>query len=129
MEDSTSLLKKEVVMKMKCDLKSIYDVCNAAFGTLGAAKDANLVVAIGNTGCGKSTMLSSIIYGTEGLEYKQITEEVKIMKKNFKTKKMEEQTKTKKRWVIEQKNPEGQFTIGHSVANSMTFLPHFKKKS
>ena len=48
-------------------LKSIYDVLVVAFESLGVAKDANLVVAIGNTGSGKSTMLSSIIYGTESL--------------------------------------------------------------
>ena len=34
----------------------------------------------------------------------------------------------KKRWVIEQKDPKGEFSIGHSVASSKTFLPHFKKK-
>lgn len=125
----SSLLNKEVVSKMKCDLKNLYDVLSVAFDTLGPAKDQDLIVAIGNTGCGKSTMLSSLIYGTDALEYKQISEEVTIMKKDMKTKKMVEHKRTRKRWVIEQKNPQGEFTIGHSVATSCTFLPHFKKKN
>ena len=31
-------------------------------------KDGDLVVAIGNTGCGKSTMMTSLMYGTESLK-------------------------------------------------------------
>lgn len=37
--------------------------------------------------------------------------------------------KTIKRVVIDQKEQKGTFTIGHSDASSMTFLPHFRKKS
>ena len=97
------LLKKSNVSKMRCELKNIYNVLKVAFETLGPADNANLVVAIGNTGCGKSTMLSSILFGPEFLENKQITEEITSMKKNFKTKQMEEVKKIKKRMVIEQK--------------------------
>lgn len=60
-------LIKENVEKLPETLKSIYDVLVVAFEQLGVAKDANLVVAIGNTGSGKSTMLSSIIYGSDSL--------------------------------------------------------------
>lgn len=31
-------------------------------------KDADIVIAIGNTGAGKSTMLNSIVFGTDILE-------------------------------------------------------------
>lgn len=36
--------------------------------------DCNLILAIGNTGCGKSTMMTSIMFGTDSLEFKKFTE-------------------------------------------------------
>ena len=52
-----------------------------AFEQLGIANDANLVVAIGNTGSGKSTMLSSIIFGPDSLHVTDIEFEFKKKKK------------------------------------------------
>lgn len=34
---------------------------------LDGLKDANVVLVLGNTGCGKSTMLSSLVYGPDHL--------------------------------------------------------------
>ena len=34
---------------------------------LDILRDGNVVLVLGNTGCGKSTMLSSLVYGTENL--------------------------------------------------------------
>ena len=82
--DNHNLLEKATVEKMNCKLKSIYEVLRAAFDTLAPAKDANLVVAIGNTGCGKSTMLSSIIYGPDSLHHTQIEEQVKVTRRRGK---------------------------------------------
>ena len=122
------LVDKEKVKKLKCNLQNIYKVLQVAFETLSPAKDANLVVAVGNTGCGKSTMLSSIIFGPDCLQKTQISVEKVVMKRDRKTKQMKEEVKTIKKWVIDQKAPDQiqSFTIGHSDASSMTFLPHFK---
>ncbi len=35
--------------------------------SLSNLKDGNVVLVLGNTGCGKSTMLSSLVYGPENL--------------------------------------------------------------
>ena len=37
--------------------------------------NGNLILVVGNTGCGKSTMLSSLIYGPEKLQKTTITME------------------------------------------------------
>ncbi len=34
---------------------------------LEGLKDSNVVLVLGNTGCGKSTMLSSLVYGPDTL--------------------------------------------------------------
>ena len=43
-----------------------------------------MIVAVGNTGCGKSTMLSSIIYGPDSLYEKKFTEKIKTGGNKFK---------------------------------------------
>ena len=35
-------------------------------------------MAVGNTGCGKSTMLTSLMYGPDALELRKIDYEIKI---------------------------------------------------
>lgn len=64
-------------------------------------------MSIGNTGCGKSTMLSSLIYGPESL-VENIKMDGKIRKK-----------------VIEHKEEMNNLQIGHSNAESCTFFPDF----
>lgn len=61
------LVDKEQVKKLRCNLKNIHKVLEVAFKRLDPAKGANLVVAVGNTGCGKSTMLTSILFGPDSL--------------------------------------------------------------
>ena len=122
MVDMNEKLNKEVVEKMPVKLKSIYEVLIVAFEQLGVAKDADLVVAIGNTGSGKSTMLSSIIYGPDALH---ITEIEQTYTKKVRGK---ETIAKRKKKVIDQKNPQDEFAIGHSLASSKTFMPHFRKK-
>lgn len=85
-----------------------------------------MVVAIGNTGSGKSTMLSSIIYGTDAL-HETVVEQVLTRKKRKGREYVYEQY-TKKKKVIDQKNVTGDFKIGHSLASSETFMPHFRKR-
>jgi len=42
------------------------------------AKDKEIVVAIGNSAAGKSTMLTSLIYGPDNLQVKTISENKKL---------------------------------------------------
>ena len=62
------LIDKEKVKRLKCNLRNIYRVLSAAFKQLSPAHGADLVVAVGNTGCGKSTMLTSVLFGADALE-------------------------------------------------------------
>lgn len=66
--DDAFTYKKEDVEKLHCNLSNIANVVREAFESLDAIDDHDLILAIGNTGCGKSTMLSSILFGTESLE-------------------------------------------------------------
>ena len=82
----------------------------------------NIILAVGNTGCGKSTMLTSLMYGPEALELTKIDYEIKIPHQKGKL-----ITNVKKKPVIEQKVPLNVFKIGHSDSESETFLPTFVK--
>lgn len=46
------------------------DLLEEVIESLKILKDADVVLVLGNTGCGKSTMLSSLIYGPHSLEEK-----------------------------------------------------------
>ena len=52
---------KDIVLKLKIFKKK-----------LSVLKQGNIVLVIGNTGSGKSTMLSSLIYGPQSLRLKEI---------------------------------------------------------
>ena len=56
-------IDKESLKKKDCNLINLAMALKLVFDKLEAAKGNDLVLAIGNTGCGKSTMLSSIVYG------------------------------------------------------------------
>ena len=86
---------------MGCNLKNIYRVLNVAFEDLGTAKDSDLIVAIGNTGCGKSTMLSSIIFGPNSLHKTTISEKKMIQTRDRKTKTTITKEKIIKKVVID----------------------------
>ena len=50
------------------DLVEMVDYLKMAKEQLSIIKDGNVILVLGNTGCGKSTMLSSIVYGPDNLE-------------------------------------------------------------
>ena len=93
-------------------------VVNEMKKKLVEAKDQNVILAVGSTGCGKSTMLNALIWGPESLEAKKVAQTVEL--KGGKTKEL-------LRVVIESKDPKKDFKIGHSSSKSETFLPHFCK--
>ena len=71
--DKYPLLSKESISSLPLTLENLMNVLKQAYEYLdnvGLSKNAsqnNLIVAIGNTGCGKSTMLTSLVYGPESL--------------------------------------------------------------
>ena len=56
-------IDKETLKNKECTLVNLAMALKLVFDELEAAEGADLVLAIGNTGCGKSTMLTSIVYG------------------------------------------------------------------
>jgi len=90
------------------NLYTVANVLQVAFQSLQAIDGEDLLITLGNTGCGKSTMLSSLLFGPESLEV----------------------TKQGRRTAIEQKEEFklDTLTIGHNNAASQTFFPHFLKK-
>lgn len=120
--EEQDMLKKENIKKMPLDLATIRDVLQVAFKQLDKIKDADVVLVIGNTGSGKSTMLSSLLKGPDALESKIIEFMIDIPQKDG-TKVQKPKTKT----VIDNKQvTQGKdFIIGNSEVMSETFMPHF----
>lgn len=58
---------KEAILKDGENLKNFVDTIHQAVQGLIKVKEADVVLAIGNTGVGKSTMLSSIVFGPKKL--------------------------------------------------------------
>lgn len=72
---------KEVLKLKECNLINLALVLLNIYEQLDRTNDQDLILAVGNTGCGKSTMLSSLIFGPENLEIKKIPREVKVKRK------------------------------------------------
>lgn len=59
-------------------MKNIVSACKEVFPILEKADDKEIVVALGNAGCGKSTMFTSLVHGPEALERKKVEYELEI---------------------------------------------------
>lgn len=103
---------------MPFTLENLILVLDQIYGQLEVAKDADLILAIGSTGCGKSTMMTSLVFGPNALEIKTINKDIEIMDRDGNRK-----VKQKQFQYIDQCVNQGVFQIGHSNAVSMTFLP------
>jgi len=68
--DKADILLKSNVVKKELSLASIKEVLTEAFKVVEKIRGANIVLVIGNTGSGKSTMLSSLLKGPDALEMK-----------------------------------------------------------
>lgn len=115
---STYNISHEDVKKMPHQLFEIVSILNAAQTNLDNINEADLVIVLGNTGCGKSTMLNSLLLGPDFLEERDVKVQVNVNGK----------TKFKKQKRIEQKCEIMTMTIGHNATKSQTFFPHFIKK-
>lgn len=60
-------LSQEQVMKMPHKLYEIVSILKAAFLNLDHIWDEDLIIVLGNTGCGKSTMINSLLFGPDSL--------------------------------------------------------------
>jgi ABC-type dipeptide/oligopeptide/nickel transport system ATPase component len=65
---------KQVVRNLQLSLENIVNVSEAAFAKISHLKEKELLLAFGNTGCGKSTMISSLVFGPDKLEMKAVPE-------------------------------------------------------
>ena len=116
-------LSKQKIVKLSCDLASLYQCLKYAFSHLDEVENKDVIVAIGNTGCGKSTMLNSLIHGCDAMYEKEIEEKVTIKRGKSVS------YKAKIKYVIDvkkeafDKKPDGFFGIGHSLSQSETFMP------
>lgn len=65
MVDNIDYTDKEVVKKLPLTLDNVIKVCEVVLEKIKEQKIENetLLLAIGNTGCGKSTMISSLVFG------------------------------------------------------------------
>lgn len=59
-------------------LDKLYEYLIESFKYLEIVRGARSIIALGNTGCGKSTMFNSIIYGPECLQLKKEQIEIEI---------------------------------------------------
>jgi len=84
------------------NLENLVAILERAYKTLKDIHQANLILAVGNTGCGKSTMLTSLMFGTDALEEKKIEYEIDIPLADGSIKK-----KKKKKTVIDQRPLDG----------------------
>ena len=68
------LTDKSYVRNLQLSLDNIVNVSEAAFQKISHLRDKELLLAFGNTGCGKSTMISSLVFGPDKLEVRKIPE-------------------------------------------------------
>ena len=80
------MLDKDQIARRTFTLRYLWLCLLKIFPELSVFKGRDSVLAIGNTGCGKSTMLSALIYGPEQLEVQVILSKQKVGK-IWKTKK------------------------------------------
>ena len=98
---------------MEKNLDTIKLVLEEAFYQFEQSKLEDVVLAIGNTGCGKSTLMGAMIVGSDKLEKKKIDW-------------INKQGKKQKKQVIDYKDDVPKvLKIGHDNNNSETFYPSF----
>ena len=121
------MLDKENIEQLKKQIANIAEVLKAALTKFEETKGKDIILAIGNTGSGKSTMLTSLIYGTNFLkEDKQpYYINVKNEQGGFKKKRKHNTVIVQKLEMLEMLN--GKFAIGHDSDKSKTFIPHFER--
>ena len=86
---------KEIMRNKKnVDLDTLHDYLTDAFKYIDKVRGLQCIIAFGNTGSGKSTMLNSLIYGGESIITVMKEEEKQVPASNgkFETKKLRRKT-------------------------------------
>lgn len=112
---------KQEIMQMECNFENLIPLLDLIFETFRIIEGADLLVSVGNSGCGASTMMNALMYGPEALEEKQLEFMVKGPKGQM-TKRM--------CTVIDQREEfmnNKVFNVGHSENESTTVIPSFVK--
>lgn len=60
-------LTREYIQNLEMTLENFVRTLQKAFQNLEYLKGKNIILALGYTGCGKSTMLNSLLFGPESL--------------------------------------------------------------
>jgi len=78
--ESKGMLEKDNLVQKKCTLGNLVKVLKEAFKVLdqNQIEKADIILAIGNTGCGKSTILNSLVFGPDSLQLKKIEEQYQV---------------------------------------------------
>ena len=108
---------RDKVKALDVSLKQLVICLKEALNGVSQVNGKDIIVCLGNTGSGKTTMVNSLVHGPESLEIMEIKEKVKVKKGK---------TKEVKKMVIEQKEEfkaKKLLKIGHSSALSETFRP------
>jgi predicted GTPase len=67
---------RELVSDKQCSLENLVYTLEPAYKLLEPYKGRSLILCFGTTGCGKSTMLNSVLYGSNTLQKTSLVEEV-----------------------------------------------------
>ena len=103
-------LNKEYIRSRDFNLANLHTILEPVFKSIREVDNADLVVCLGDTGCGKSSLLSAIVHGPDKMILKTLEKEIRIKRgKSIKTKIIKNE-------VIDCKEPDNIFKIGHSEA-------------
>lgn len=104
---------------MECNFENLIPLLDLIFETFNMVDGADLLLSVGNKGCGKSTMINSLMYGPQSLEEKQLEFQVRGLRGKM---------RKLKRTVVEQKDEfktKNAFTIEHSECETTALIPSF----
>lgn len=113
------------------NLKNVVSTCKEVFKTsqVEEANDKEIVVALGNPGCGKSTMFTSLVYGSQSLERKKVEYEFEIPSSDGtiahkKKSKYHIEQSSDLKYVLKSLGRQNLFSVNHT-AKLDQFMPHF----
>ena len=112
------------------NLEVLYQQLVEMFNYINILRNQQCIIAFGYTGCGKSTMFNSLIFGPSSVRVVNVETEIEVPLLNGKTIRKKKLRKTID--IDPDRVPINySFRIGHSQSQSETFLPNllFEKKT
>ena len=102
---------------MSLCLRDIRDAVENSLLNIISKDFSDIIVVLGNTGSGKSTLINALVYGSQNMKgtYQKMEVDAKFCKGG---------KKSTRKFVIESKVEDGP-KIGHSNSTSETFIPNF----